>query len=233
VQFRGKGKLKLLLAQCDDQSQLRGLAKYEGDLSYEELMASFKDGVLVIMLDSGPKGQRYQGVVEWKGDSLAESIENYFRQSEQLATKIWLTGDEHCAVGFLLQVAPMAEQDALGLQNEIIIPSWLRIIKLTEEHDMSMLLKGTYPELLTVLYPEETLRVFDGSKVSFHCTCTRKRGQDAIAILGREEAEDELKDKQSIVVTCDFCNREYIFDRVDVEEIFKNQDQAPPDTHLH
>ncbi len=90
VQFRGKGTLKLLLAQCNDKFQLRGLTKYDGDVSYEELIKSFQDGVLVIMLDSGVKGQRYQGVVEWKGNSLAESIENYFHHSEQLATKIWL-----------------------------------------------------------------------------------------------------------------------------------------------
>ena len=100
VQFRGKGKLRLLLAQCDDQNQLRGLAKYDGEYSYEDLMASFKDGVLVIMLDSGSNGQRYQGVVEWVGSSLAESIEHYFQHSEQLATKIRLAVNEKYAVGF-------------------------------------------------------------------------------------------------------------------------------------
>src|SRR5580692_2373011 len=51
VQFRGKGKLKLLLAQCDNKFHMRGLVKWEGDLPYEDLMESFNDGVLVIMLD--------------------------------------------------------------------------------------------------------------------------------------------------------------------------------------
>jgi molecular chaperone Hsp33 len=133
VQFRGKGKLKLLLAQCDEQSQLRGLAKYDESITQEELAAAFTDGVLVIMLDSGVKGQRYQGVVEWKGDSLAESIEHYFQHSEQLATRIWLTSNEQSAFGYLLQVAPLASQDAIGIQNEIIMPSWQRIIKMTED----------------------------------------------------------------------------------------------------
>src|SRR5438105_3477632 len=53
LQFRGQGKLKLLLAQSNDQSQLRGLVKWDGeDFSYEELMDSFENGVLAIMLDS-------------------------------------------------------------------------------------------------------------------------------------------------------------------------------------
>lgn len=233
VQFRGKGKLRLLLAQCDDQNQLRGLAKYDGVSSYEELIAAFHDGVLVIMIDTGSNGQRYQGVVEWKGDSLAESIEHYFKRSEQLATKIILTNSETAAIGFLLQVIPMTEQNSLGIQNEIIMPSWQRISALTESANEAILKTVEYPALLTQLYPEETMRIFDGTAVNFHCGCTRKRGQDAIYILGREEAEEELRDKQSIVVTCDFCNQEYIFDRVDVEEIFRLHDQPPPDANLH
>src|ERR1700733_3541720 len=59
VQFRGKGKLKLLLAQCDNQSHIRGLAQYEDDMTDADLIESFKQGVLVIMLDSGPSN-RYQ-----------------------------------------------------------------------------------------------------------------------------------------------------------------------------
>src|SRR5438093_10310945 len=53
VQFRGKGKLKLLLAQCDHNFQMRGLVKYDSEMTYDDLMASFNEGVLVIMLDSG------------------------------------------------------------------------------------------------------------------------------------------------------------------------------------
>lgn len=233
VQFRGKGKLKLLLAQCNDKSQLRGLAKFDGDLTYEELMASFKDGILMIMLDSSIPGKRYQGVIEWTGDSLASSLEMYFKNSEQLATKIWLTTNEKSAAGYLLQVVPMAEQDAHGIQNEIIMPSWHRILKLTDVGDMQLFLNEEYPGFLTRMYPNETLRVFDAAPVTFHCGCNRKRGEDAIALLGRAEAEEEIKDKQTIVVTCDFCNEEYIFDRVDVELIFKNHGQPPTNIHLN
>lgn len=233
IQFRGKGKLRLLLAQCDDQYHIRGLAKYDHDITYEELMESFQDGILMIMLDSGVKGQRYQGVVEWQGNSLAESIQGYFRTSEQLATKIWLSGNDKSAQGYLLQVIPVADKNARGIENEIIIPSWQRVVNQTESADLDNILNHRYPEFLTQLYPEETIRVFDASEVSFHCGCTRKRGEDAISLLGREEAEEELRDKQSIVVTCDFCNKEYIFDRVDVEAIFKKYGQPPSDTHLH
>lgn len=233
VQFRGKGNLRLLSAQCDNKCQLRGLAKYEGEFTYEELMASFQDGVLMIMLDSGVKGQRYQGVVELQGNSLAESIQGYFRDSEQLSTKIWLNVSDVCGVGYLLQIIPAADKSARVLEKEIVSPGWHRIIKQTESCDLLTMLDSSYPELLTQLYPDETIRVFDASKVTFHCGCTRKRGEDAISLLGREDAEKELQDKQNVVVTCDFCNKEYVFDRVDVEAIFKKYGQPPSDTYLH
>src|SRR5579885_587608 len=224
VQFRGKGKLKLLLAQCDNHFNIRGLAKWKGNLSYEDLMESFNDGVLVIMLDSGPTS-RYSGIVSWRGNSLVESIEGYFQESEQLATKLWLSVNDHSAAGLLLQVIPGSDRDAIGIDTEIIYPHWQHITKLTMNLDEQDLLGLEYQQLLNKLYPEEAIRIFPSVPITFNCTCSRKRGEDAIYILGREEAEAELKNNRTIVVTCDFCNREYVYDRVDVAKIFESKDR--------
>lgn len=229
VQFRGKGNLKLLLAQCDNHFHLRGLAKWEGDMSYTDLMESFNQGVLVIMLDSGPTN-RYQGIVSWRGNSLAESIEGYFKESEQLDTKIWLNVNDTSASGYLLQVVPASSK---GIEEEIIHPHWERITSMTKNIQANALLEYDYQSLLNHLYPDEEIRIFPAVDVQFKCTCSRKRGENAIAILGREEAEAELKEKQSIVVTCDFCNHEYVFDRIDVMKIFENKDHPPSETQLH
>lgn len=227
VQFRGKGKLKLLLAQCDNNFHLRGLVKCEGDISHDELMDSFNEGILMIMLDSGPTN-RYQGIVAWQGNSLAESIEGYFQHSEQLATKIWLSVNEERAAGLLLQVVPTTDKNAAGIEKEIINPSWEHALRLTSRVTDDELLTMDYQTLLQNLYPEEEIRIFPAVSLKFHCTCSRKRGEDAIKIMGRKEAEDELKNNNSIVVTCDFCNKEYIFDAIDIAKIFETKDSPPP-----
>ena len=233
VQFRGKGKLKLLLVQCDNQFHLRGLIKWEGEVSsYEALMDSFQEGVLSIMLDGGLKS-RYQGIVAWQGRSLAESIEGYFKNSEQLATKIWLAVDDTCAKGLMLQVIPASDKEATGIEQAIINPHWAHITQQTADLCPADMLKLDYQALLDKLYPEEEIRFFPSIPVAFHCNCSRKRGEDAILLLGRKEAEEELKDKHSIVVTCDFCNKEYVFDPVDVARIFEDEHRPPSDTHLH
>lgn len=230
VQFRGKGKLKLLLAQCNSKFEIRGLAKWEDDITYADLMESFNEGVLVIMLDASTHKAPYQGIVTWQGKSLSESIEGYFQESEQLATKIWLNVDEKKAAGLLLQIIPATDKGLSSMEQEILNPSWKRITNLTTIMDPENLLEDDYQTILNTLYPNEDIRVFPPTPLIFHCTCSRKRGEDAILLLGKEEAEAELKNKHTIVVTCDFCNTEYIFDREDVAAIFKDKD-SPVSIH--
>lgn len=229
VQFRGQGKLKLLLAQCNSNFQVRGLAKWEGEMTETDLMSAFHEGILTIMVDSGSTN-RYQGIVNWNGYSLAESVEGYFRDSEQLTTRLWLGGNETSAAGLLLQVIPGQESAAKGMEDADVQSHWERIYQNTIRLQPEQLLSGDYQQLLNHLYPEETVRIFTGSPVSFHCSCSRKRSENAIFILGKDEAEEELKSKNSLVVTCEFCHKNYVFDRKDVATIFENRDKPPTQT---
>lgn len=228
VQFRGKGQLRMLLAQCTPKFQLRGLANWEGEaLSHADLMSSIHEGILSIQLDSESGGNHYQGIVNWQGDSLAESVEAYFRDSEQLSTRLWLAVNENTAAGLLLQVIPGENRSA---EETAVRPHWNRIIQQTQHLLPAQLLTGDYKKMLNDLYPEENVRIFTEQAVKFECSCSRQRSENAIYILGRDEADEELKDKASLVVTCDFCNKEYVFDHDDVVAIFANRDQPPSDT---
>jgi molecular chaperone Hsp33 len=64
----------------------------------------------------------------------------------------------------------------------------------------------------------------------FKCTCSEKRCENAVRLLGKDEAESILLEKQRIVVTCEFCNANFQFDRVDVERLFKS-DLEPPESN--
>lgn len=237
VQFRGQGKLKLLLAQCDNHFNLRGLAKWDGELAYEDLMAAFNDGVLTIILDAHPgenkAGSRYQGIVAWRGNSFVESIEGYFKDSEQLATRLWLCVSETAATGFLIQVVPASDKNLPSLEKGESDPNWDHVIHLTSQLECDEMINMDYQDLLNRLYPDDEIRIFPAANVQFACTCSRKRSADAIQLLGREEAEAELADKSHISVTCDFCNKEYIFDRAEVEKIFADKNNPPSNTHIH
>ncbi len=233
LQFRGSGKLKLLLVDCDNKLNMRALVQTTEDLSYDELMASFRQGILGIILESGPDRTPYQGIVEWQGSTLAESIEGYFQSSEQLATKIWLSTDHHSAAGLLLQVVPGSEkQTADGLAGDMMQVNWDRITKIMNIFEPKSLLDHGCQELIEGIFPEDDVRLFEAEPAAFKCTCSRQRGVNAIELLGQQEAEEELKLNHVIIVTCDFCNTNYEFNHSDVANIFDSDDDTPPPSNV-
>jgi molecular chaperone Hsp33 len=221
VQFKGQDKLKLLLTQCDHEFNFRGLAQWQGDPDYIELINALRQGPLAITIEpTGAGKQRYQGIVEWQGNSLAQSIEGYFKNSEQLPTRLWLAVNETDAVGLLLQSMP--DQHSVSYTDD-----WEHIISLAETIKPTELLECDNATLLHRLYHQEAVRLFDPIPVNFKCNCSQKRSENALLLLGEEEANQELTAKQQLVVVCDFCNTPYIFDRVDVAKLFKNQNDSP------
>ncbi len=220
VQFQGKGRARLLIAQSSDQLELRGFADCQPDLTWDELIADLKQGTLAIMMDPDREGgQRYQGLVEWQGDSLSESLEHYFNRSEQLPTRIKLAVNDERAAGFLLQVMPRESARSGQLQDHQ--NEWEHLSHLTATLSPDELLTVDNATLLHRLYVEEDVRLLPTRPVVFRCKCSLTRSENTLRLLTEQEIEEELRDKQSIVVTCEFCNREYVFDRVDVARIFK------------
>ncbi|MDR3478759.1 MAG: Hsp33 family molecular chaperone HslO [Gammaproteobacteria bacterium] len=232
LQFQGRGKLKLLMAQCNNDFHLRGLVQWDGELTQDELIEDFQKGTLAILMDPDASGRRYQGIVEWRGSSLTESIEGYFENSEQLLTRIWIAIDEHSAAGILLQILP--REGGIRLESPTAPDrDWEHIVILTDTIKSDELLTLDNKTILHRLYVEEDVRLFEAEPVIFRCTCSVQRGESAILLLTREEAEEELRDKQKLVVVCEFCNKEYVFDRIDVEKIFRKGGTPPTSTKIH
>ncbi|EKD71689.1 MAG: HSP33-like protein chaperonin, partial [uncultured bacterium] len=174
-------------------------------------------------------GNRYQGMVTWQGDSLAQSIEGYFKQSEQVPTRLWIAVNAKHAAGLFIQSMP---RESARLGKTSANEHWEHISHLSATitaHELLMLDNMT---LLRRLYAEEDVRLFTPKSVKFGCTCSLERGENALRLLGREEVEQELHAKQKIVVTCEFCSKEFVFDRVDVERIFK-QDKPDSSHQVH
>ena len=231
VQFQGPGKVKLLLAQCNNDYQLRGLAQWTDSLEKDELIANLQQGTLAIIMDSEERGgTRYQGLVAFKGESLAESVEEYFAKSEQIPTRLWLAVNEHRAGGLLIQTMPN-EMEKLG-KKAYQDPDWNRIVLQSTSIKADDLLKVDNEFLLQTLYPTEEIQLFSPIPVSFGCTCSVARGEKALMMLGKKEVEEELHEKQKIIVSCEFCSKEYIFDRVDAARIF-SQGSNPDSSTRH
>lgn len=212
LQAQGNGPLNMLVAQCTDQHHVRGLARWQHEVPQGNLNAVFGDGHLAITINTHRRDDRYQGIVGLDGERLADAIERYFAQSEQLETRLWLAADAEQAVGMLLQHVPGQHDPDPDL--------WQRIEMLGATLSRAELLTLPRREILHRLFHEEDVRLFDATPVSFRCGCSRDKIIDVLRALGPVDIRQLLAEQGHVSVRCEFCNHEYRFDTVDIEHLF-------------
>ncbi len=241
LQMHGDGPVKLAVAEARADLGFRATAKVVGevpaDAQLEALLNVHGKGRCAITLDPGdrlPGQQPYQGVVPLHGDrreplqALAQVLEHYMLQSEQLDTRLVLAADDCCAAGLLIQRLPAAgqanlagsawksgDEDQIGRSEDFNRIALLAATLTREE------LLGLPPEtILRRLFWEETLRLFAPLQPTFSCTCSRQRVADMLRGLGRDEVESLIVERGEAEVGCDFCGLQYRFDAVDVGGLF-------------
>lgn len=225
-QLQGNGGVSLLVAQCTHDFRLRAVARWDADalnalatcaprgLPFRELVGS--DGRITVTVEADERSQRYQGVVPLAGDSLAQSLEAYFASSEQLPARLILAADDTRAAGMLVQKLP---GDGTGPDEESLA-AWEEAVRGIERVRAPQLLGRPVEEVLARTFADQDLRLFRGSPVRFECRCSLDRVTGVLKALGAGEVRDVLKEQGSVTVTCEFCQRPYQFDAIDIEALF-------------
>lgn len=222
LQLQGEGPMHLLLAQCTSNLSVRALARHRELGDARDLPGLLGAGRLTVTLETQDQEQRYQGVVSIAGARLAQSIETYFEQSEQLPTRLWLHADEHGASGMLLQrlPSPPVEDDPQGARRDAIEDAWRRVQLIGDTLQPQELQSLTDREIVRRLFNEDDVRMFEHAPVFFRCRCSRERVSAMLQSLGAAEIDAVLTERGKVEVQCDFCNRTYTFDQVDVAQLF-------------
>ncbi|MBB3231093.1 Hsp33 family molecular chaperone HslO [Halomonas stenophila] len=227
IEVRGEGPLTMLMAESNPGGELRAIARLDEEASLPAEDAGFAEllgeGRITITLDPR-EGRRYQGVVALHRDSLAGCLEDYFSQSEQLPTRLWLADDGRHAGGLLLQRLP---DESLNQDDD----AWDRTVQLAATLTPAELLEVDQRELLHRLYHEETVRVFAPKALRFACSCSRERIAGALLTLGDEELRDILAEQGGIATQCHFCHTRYEFTVAEVEAMLDDPEGPPPTLH--
>lgn len=224
IQAQGNGPLSLMVVECSSQRVIRATAKYNDALdaaSLEELIGS---GQLVITIDPGKNLERYQGIVELRGDTVAAVLENYLRQSEQLETRIWLASNSTRAAGLLIQKLPGDDTDT---------DAWETAEHLSATVTSDELLMLEPRKLIYRLFHAEEVRLFDGESIRFGCSCSRDRVVNALRSLGYDEVKSIIVEQGNVDIDCEFCGEHYRFDAVDVEQVFASAIISPTEKTKH
>jgi len=228
LQLQGDGPVHLMLAQCTSGLGVRGLARYRDDdhagtgVGKGGIVDLVGAGNLTVTLETDDGSQRYQGIVPIAGQRLAESLQVYFENSEQLPTRLWLQADTHGASGMLLQKLPVAEgpSGAGAVDAAAVDEAWRRVQLIAETLTPEEMRTLTDAEILHRLFNEDDVRLFEAAPVYFRCRCSRERVGGMLQGLGEAETRSVLAERGEVEVRCDFCNRAYVFDPVDVAQLF-------------
>ena len=248
LQAQGDGPVTLAVAEARSDLSFRVTATLAGDVAdharLEAMLNVHGRGRCAITLDPQdrlPGQQPYQGIVPLHGDrreplqDLAQVLEHYMLQSEQLDTRLVLAADDRLAAGLLIQRLPVEGEANLGARaaREDLIgtdDSFNRIAHLTATLTREELLTLDAPTLLRRLYWEEEVRLFEPLHPRFACTCSRQRVAGMLAGLGRDEVHGIIAERGEVEVGCEFCGLQYRFDAVDAAGLFTPAADRPPGT---
>ena len=216
VQLQGDGPVRLAVINGDHNQQLRGVARYEGELPTDDKLQSLVGNGQLVITITPEEGERYQGIIALEADTLATCLEQYFAQSEQLATRLWIRTGHHegqpRAAGILLQELPARSEDH-GADFD-------HLIQLTSTIKDEELFGLEAEEILYRLYHQDKVRVFDPQAIEFRCTCSRARCEGALLQIDKEEAVSMVQELGKIDMHCDYCGAHYQFDGIDIETLF-------------
>jgi molecular chaperone Hsp33 len=236
LQLQGDGAVRLLVAQCTHELRVRAVARFDAarfdDGAEPAFAALVGDGQLVVTLESGQGGARYQGIVPLAGGSLAAALESYFGQSEQLPTAVVLGADDGRAAGLLVQRLPQAGgagTDASLAAREAEADRTLEDARLALAGIAAdELLSRPVGELLRRACVGHDLRLQPPRAVGFRCRCSRERVAGMLRALGAEELDSIVAEQGAVTVTCEFCHRPWRFDAVDVSGLVDEAERRPP-----
>ncbi|MDE1995047.1 MAG: Hsp33 family molecular chaperone [Rhizobiaceae bacterium] len=248
VQTKGDGPVDLLVADFSTPENVRAYARFDeealakavaaGETAPEQLLGK---GILAFTIDQGRFSQPYQGIVALDGTSLEDIAGVYFRQSEQIPTRVRLGAaelfdrDENGkprhrwrAGGLVAQFLPeaperMRQPDLHGGDGDVSgrahaeDDAWAEARTLVETIDADELTDpqvGT-ERLLFRLFHERGVRVYPPQAVYDRCSCSREKLKGVLQGFSAEELKESEEDG-AISVTCEFCSTTYRFEASEV-----------------
>lgn len=250
-QTKSDGPVSMIVVDVEAPGLLRATARFDAERvaalgPRPAAPALLGTGHLAMTIDQGSAQNRYQGVVALEGQGLEEAADQYFRQSEQIPTRVRLAvaeqiEDGSChwrAGGLMVQFLPASpermrqadlppgdapEGRTAGQEAGEEVPSeddaWVEarsLMATVEDHELVDPAVSN-ERLLYRLFHERGVRVFPAQAIEERCRCSRQRVLDMVRSFSGEERREMVADDGTIAVTCEFCSRSYRLDPTEIE----------------
>jgi molecular chaperone Hsp33 len=235
LQIQGDGPIPLMVADVTSAGDLRAYARFDAEklarAEGESIVARyFGKGYLAFTVDQGPDTDRYQGIVELEGATLAECAQAYFDRSEQLATEMVLAvrgpadGNGWNAAMVTIQRMPLGPRSPIFTADEAD-EAWNRsTILLRSLRTEELLDPGIAPaRLLRRLYHADGLATDTARPLAARCRCSAERVRGTLRAFPRSEIEELRDENGEVVVTCEFCKTRYHYSATDLAALYSDE----------
>jgi molecular chaperone Hsp33 len=214
VSIKGDGPVGGIVVTADSKSNVKGYAyepyvilplKSNGKLDVGRAVGK---GTLNVVKDMGLK-EPVTGSIELISGEIAEDFTRYFAVSEQTPSMVALgvLVDVDLSVkqagGLCVQLMPGAADDVIDALERRII----EMDTITNYMEKGMGPEEILTEVLGVFNPV----VLEKSPVNFLCSCSRKKAENALRLMGKDELTDILSKEKTANIHCHFCNKSYDF----------------------
>jgi len=233
LQTKGDGPIPMLVADITTSGAIRGYAQTNEEklarvlASGESLIGSVPRllgaGYLAFTVDQGEHTDRYQGIVELQGATLAQCVHHYFRQSEQVEAGLKVAvarvrdpaGTLRWRAGSLMIERLPVEEGTF--QRDSADDDWRHAMILMSSCTSRELIDPNLSphQLLFRLFHEEGVRAYKPRPLAARCRCSRERVANMLRALGPDDL-DYLKVDGRVLVTCEFCSASYPFADEDI-----------------
>ncbi|MDF3024314.1 MAG: hslO [Alphaproteobacteria bacterium] len=235
LQIKGSGPIRMLVADVTSKGEVRAYAGFD-EAAVKKAAKRKKDpvnhhyhligkkGYMAFTVDQGGSANdRYQGIVELKGNSITEAVQHYFTQSEQIKTSFkiavhpqdsqWRTG------AIMIQQLP-DEEASKGTENSI--EDWTRAAMLLATCSDGEMLSPVLAtsDVLYRLFHEDGVRIYSPTHVRFKCRCSAEKVENILRTIPRAELEEECEKNGKVSIKCEFCSEEYVYKANQLEGIY-------------
>ena len=214
------GVISLLVCDYKD-GDMRGYVQFDAERLVRQppepsLMTLFGKGYLAITFDHPLPRGRSQGIVPLEGENLAEAVQNYFTQSEQIPTLVRVAldveGAQTVVGGLLIQHLPDGEEGKERLHVRMNHSEWehVAIMGSSVRPDELVDPQLAMEDLLWRLFSEsDEVRVLSGKPLVKGCRCNENHIRDVIARFPKEDKEDMVSEDGTISIDCAFCSKKF------------------------
>ena len=222
--INGNGPIGTIMCVATGSGEIKGFCGNNGiyikknsdnKLAVGEIVG--KDGYLKVIKDLKMKSN-YTSQTKLVSGEISEDFAYYYRSSEQTPCVISsgvIIGNKYEVVSagclFIELMPGYTEKDILYVED---------VVKKINAHSVTSAIKNN--ENLDIYLKElfDDSLFLDKKFIKYECGCSKEKFYNNLKALPKKDIIDLLK-TNNVEIKCEFCNKKYVFDKGDLEELLK------------